>query len=52
MNLYNTFSKQKIDFMAEPLMFVDIASRMKSLYSTSSNICIKKREFSHHSHFK
>ena len=35
MNVYNIFSKKTIDFKAEPLMFLDLASCMKSLYSIS-----------------
>ena len=35
MNVCNTFSKKQIDFKAKPLMFLDLASPMKSLYSTS-----------------
>ena len=43
MNVCNIFSKKKkkIDFKAESLMFLDLASRMKSLYSDSEQYCIK-----------
>ena len=35
MNLCNTFSKNQMDLKAEPSMFLDLASRMKSLHSAS-----------------
>ena len=46
MNVCNTFSKKKKkkDFKAEPLMFLDHASHMKSLYSTSEQYFLKQRE--------
>ena len=44
MNVCSTFLKEKNDFKAEPLMFLDHASHMKSLYSTSEQYCLKQRE--------
>ena len=48
--MYVTLSWKKrrtkqIDFKAEPLMCLDLASCMKSLYHTSEQYCIKQREF-------
>ena len=45
-NVCNIFPKKKKKkkkkyFKAEPLMFLDLASRMKSLYSDSEQYCIK-----------
>ena len=46
--MYVTLSRKKqVDFKAESLMFLDLASRMKSLYSISEQYSIKQRELSH-----
>ena len=44
--MYVTLSQKKqIDFNAESLMFLDLASCMKSLYSILEQYCIKQRDF-------
>ena len=39
--------KKKTDFKAEPLMFLDLASHMKALYSTLEHYSIKQRQLSY-----
>ena len=45
--MYVTFSwKKQTDFKADSLMFLDLPSRMKLLYSIPEQYCIKQRELS------
>ena len=43
-NVCNYFSKKQINFEADPSMFLGLASRMKSLCSTSENLFGLSRE--------